>query len=323
MKTLKGKRMYRTTKRLVAIQKVLYLTVFLIVTLVTLLFSQNKALLFDLNLPTLNNDERRVLTLKLKNTIESTSEMFVTLWSDLPDSLRVGQFICKNKNDATNILKQSEYDVVIWGEIGSVDSVFLTSIYLVKKDTGSTILYNVYQDEVNGTLADVLKYSLYNISMEITGKKENKIHKYNSNTINSNQGSEVRMGTATPLDSGFLIVKVPSERIRVYINSTFAGYGNVTIKVNTGVNHVSAKNNSSEVKTKSTEVFKNDTSYITFGIDSFPDEKTIKFFMGFDASWMNGLGDRIWAQSYCRTRIKKEISFSNKLLLGYSWTYWI
>lgn len=302
-------------KTISSIYRLLFQSIFVTIFFVNIAFSQNNVLLFDFVGPNVTTEESRILTIKLKNVLEQNSGFTITPFSDLPDSQQAIPRTCKSQNEADKIIASTDFDIIIWTEVGKIQQTYLTSAYLVKSVNGKSN-YSSFQDEVNGKLSDVLSHSIYNIAMRIVDKPDKVLLDAPSaekTSISENEDTDIARSGANS-DYGWIKVAVPSSQIRVFIDGEPVGSGNCDRKVAVGIHRVVAKNER-EMKTDLVEVFKGDISSVSFDIGGNSDGRTVRFFMGFDASWMLGAGIEFGPSHIVGLEIDKK----HLLAINYYW----
>ena len=258
-------------------------------------------------------EDAQLLTTKLKNILEQQGASYISA-PEWHDGAKVLPSECVNRETAGTVKTISGAPCVVWGSIGEINDTYICSVYRLAAGTPED-RYEVFQEEVTGDLSDVLKYSIYNIAMKMTGQPDKVLVKPLPPPISQPTGATDLPVVSTPGQGfGELTINIDDDNAELFLDGKPVRSGDITLRMPAGMHRVTAKN-AHATKTEVVEVINNEKSTLSLNLDE--NERNVRFFMGFDASWMLGAGIEFGPSHTVGLEIKKK----HLLALDYYWGF--
>lgn len=126
-------------------------------------------------------------------------------------------------------------------------------------------------------------------------------------------------GNATPAAAkeesfGWVKVTMEDENVRLFVDGEFVGKGSRELKLPIGVHRIMAKS-ADDSETELVTVYENDVTRVEFDVEEDTGGRNVRFYMGFDGSWM--LGDE--AEFGPSHIVGIEIAEKHLVALNYYW----
>ncbi|MBN1575128.1 MAG: hypothetical protein JW913_01150 [Chitinispirillaceae bacterium] len=263
----------------------------------------------------LSGPDAQLLTTKLKNMLEQVNGGSYLNAAEWEDSAKALPAECATRATADSVTKIAGAQKVVWGTIGKINDTYMCSVYrLTAAPPGNR--YEVFQEEITGDLSDVLKYSIHNIAMKMTGQPDKVIMKPLPQPVP--QPSELKIpppaAAAAGKGRGRLSIQIDDDDAKLYLDGKPISSGDIELRVPAGMHRITAKNDDN-TKTEFVEVFNNEQSMISLSLDE--NKRNVRFFMGFDASWMVGSGIEFGPSHTVGLEIKKK----HLIALDYYWGF--